>query len=761
VMFPHIPGFKRNPLGDPHALRQIDRTALLSFYDTWYRPYNAILFAAGNLDPALSKNRIEDAFGRWKGASPQPSANRFTVAKGPETAQAFIRYDDSLTEARVDLFSVQPVQPLKRVRDFKNRLITELSLEIVSMRLKAKTHEPDGIFHSAHAGIMDFHHAALQPYASAGCRPFDMEASLTVLLKEFKRFREFGPSLKEIEIAGQSLLVEAEQLCTQTPSKRVKLLMRDMIHAALTDSIFLSPGQSLDLIRSLLPGIGTPELKDVTKRCFAPHKLTILLSMPSKLKGELKLKPGGILDLKNQIECEKATESQDRPLQAALGFLTNRRGKIVERAEAPDLKILSITFKNGVQLHLRSMNEPGNQVMIRILLQGGRINESASEKGLTDAAVLSFSRPATGRHNSRDLYHFLQHNRITVKTKVLEDGVQVAIQATKERLEPCCRLAHHLLTDPHVEEKILARWQEIVMRKISGEQNSMDRAMRDLFRKTISCHDPRFDPLTIEQVAAIDREQAQAWLIRLVRHAPVEISIVGDLKRSTALELAEQYLGTLGSRPRRVPDLEKRCGLRPMIGPRVHTLILSGMASGMASGESATARIFMGWRAPPWRAVRERRMFHLVAPMLNSRLKRMLRQEQGHVYDLYCAMQASKAYPSFSWIGTSFCTAPADAKTVAGQARRVMEAFAAAGPEENELAVAKRRMAHRVLKTQEKAAYWSHILSELDYHQGGLKSIRGVYEGYRSLTREGISQAMEQYFTNVNRWQFIVASESV
>ena len=753
VMFPHIPGFRRNPLGDPHTLQQIDRTALLSFYDTWYRPHNAILFAAGNLDPTLSKQRIEDAFGRWKAASPRCSANRFTGAKGPETAQAFILHDDSLTESRVDLFSFQPIQPMTRVRDFRNRLMAELALEIVSMHLKAKSHELDSIFYSAHAGFMDFHHAGLQLYASAGCRPSDMEESLTVLLKEFKRFREFGPSLQEIETAGQSLLMEAEQRNTQTPSKLVKLLMREMIHAALTDSIFLSPSQSLDLTRSLLPGIGIAELRDFTKRCLAPHDLTLLLSMPSKLKEEFKLEPEGILDLLNRIECERAMESEDRPIQAALGSPMHRQGKIVERAEEPDLEILSITFQNGVRLHLRSMNELKNQVLIRILLQGGRINESASERGLTDAAVLSFSRPATRQHNSRDLYHFLLNNRITVKTKVLEDGVQVALQAPKDRFEPCCRLAHQLLTEPHVEEKILTRWQEIVIRKISGEQNSMDRAVRDLFRKKLSGCDPRFDPLTEEQAAAIDREQAQAWLMGLVRHAPVEISIVGDEKRSTALELAEQYFGTLGSRPRRVPDLNKRCRLRPMIGPQVHTLTVSG--------ESATARTFMGWRAPPWRAVRERRMFHLVAPMLNSRLKRMLRQEQGRVYDLYCAMQASKAYPSFSWIGTSFCTAPADAKTAAEQARGIMEAFAAAGPEENELAVAKGRMTHRVLKTQEKTAYWSNILSELDYHHVGLKNIRDVYEGYRSLTKEDISQAMGRYFTDLNCWQFIVASEGV
>ena len=75
--------------------------------------------------------------------------------------------------------------------------------------------------------------------------------------------------------------------------------------------------------------------------------------------------------------------------------------------------------------------------------------------------------------------------------------------------------------------------------------------------------------------------------------------------------------------------------------------------------------------------------------------------------------------------------------------------------------MAKRRMTRRVLMTQEKTAYWSHILSDLDCHHGGPKNIRDVYEGYRSISKEGISQTMGRYFTDLNRWQFIVASEVV
>ena len=746
IMFPHKPEFRRNPLGDPDTLLKIDRERVQSFYESYYRPEHALLFAVGRLDPDLSKKLIAAYFGKWQRRSRSTSLSHPIPVTGPKSTQVFIQPDDALTESRIDLFSSHRMPPIKRARDFRNRLIGELALKILGMRLEANTRGPNSILHSAHAGAKDVHHTITQLYVTTRCSASNMRESLTLVYRELIRFCAFGPSQGELETAERNLLLEAQQHNARVTGKHIKFMIQEMIRAALTDSVFPSPARSLALTESLLPGISATELRDFAKSAFAPGKRAILLSMPSPSMAESIHQPEEVKKLLHTIEVTPENpfgQTMDR----ALGYPIGDRGNVMDRAEDADLNILSVTFENGVRLHIRSMDELRNQVVIRILLQGGRINENPSERGLTDAAALPFYQPATSTNNSRELCHYLQNNQITISTRLLEDGVQVSIQTPSNRLESGCRLAHALLTEPHIEKQVLDRWRDRVIRNLALKPDDMDNALRDLFRRKISGGDPRFAPLTREHMAAINREKVRAWLMHLIRHAPMEMSIAGHEKRSTALELAKQYFATLNSRPRRDPDLENKRRLQPMMGPLVQTLNISG--------QSSTARIFMGWRAPPWDAVRERRMFHLAAQMLNTRLKRTLRQEQGRIYDLYCAMHTSKAYPTIAWIGTSFSTAPEQAEDAAGEARRVMEAFSADGPEENELKMAKDRMTDQVLITQKKTAYWSHILSELDYHHGELKHIKNVYEGYRSLTNEDISRALERYFARLNRWQFI------
>src|SRR5258707_11240910 len=56
--------------------------------------------------------------------------------------------------------------------------------------------------------------------------------------------------------------------------------------------------------------------------------------------------------------------------------------------------------------------------------------------------------------------------------------------------------------------------------------------------------------LTAEQVRALTRPAAQAWLKRLITDAPIEVAVVGDVDRETATRLVARYVGALPARPR-------------------------------------------------------------------------------------------------------------------------------------------------------------------------------------------------------------------
>lgn len=167
VIFPQVPGLRCSPLGDPESLQKLDRAQIQSFYDTWYRPQNAVLFATGNLSPA-AWHHVEKAFGDWKPDPPPPSARPLLPAGSPEMG-AFILHDDTIDDNRIDIFSFQPMHAVKTRWDVKNQMARELFLDILSTRLNAETRRPGAVFISAHAGLRDIEYAALQFYVTATC----------------------------------------------------------------------------------------------------------------------------------------------------------------------------------------------------------------------------------------------------------------------------------------------------------------------------------------------------------------------------------------------------------------------------------------------------------------------------------------------------------------------------------------------------------------------------------------------------------------
>ena len=50
-------------------------------------------------------------------------------------------------------------------------------------------------------------------------------------------------------------------------------------------------------------------------------------------------------------------------------------------------------------------------------------------------------------------------------------------------------------------------------------------------RRSIPSDETRPTSLTAEQVVALGRDAAQAWLRRLIASAPIEVAVVGDIDR--------------------------------------------------------------------------------------------------------------------------------------------------------------------------------------------------------------------------------------
>ena len=66
----------RSTIGTPETLQAADAIRLNAFHDRWYRPENAVVVMAGDMEPAQLANLVQKYFNDWKGkgpVAPEPS----------------------------------------------------------------------------------------------------------------------------------------------------------------------------------------------------------------------------------------------------------------------------------------------------------------------------------------------------------------------------------------------------------------------------------------------------------------------------------------------------------------------------------------------------------------------------------------------------------------------------------------------------------------------------------------------------------------
>jgi len=120
----------------PEHVRSITREKLVAFWKTFYRPNNAILAIAGDIDPAAMKTRVERAFGHWASAPvPQRPAFQIPAAHGkrvilvdkPELSQATLMFGHAgIRHADPDWYALTLVNYVLGGSDFSSRLMQEV-----------------------------------------------------------------------------------------------------------------------------------------------------------------------------------------------------------------------------------------------------------------------------------------------------------------------------------------------------------------------------------------------------------------------------------------------------------------------------------------------------------------------------------------------------------------------------------------------------------------------------------------------------------
>lgn len=726
---------RRLPIGTEEAIRSVGPVEFREYYERWYTPSNMTVIAVGDADPARVVEAIARAFeDAPRGPRPEPRPVGVTPATG---MRAIVATDAELTQAEVSFTRVEPPRPpVITVLAYRQQLVDRLGTWMFNRRLEAELAEGKVAFQQGGASISTWAGAARIATAQAVAAPERWRSALDDLATALERARQHGFTRAELDEARTALLAQSEQAVRQEATLPARRLLQQINQAVARGDALMSAAQRLALQQRLLPDLSPAEVSRAFASDFEPDRLAVVLMLPAGAGPPAEAR---LLELARAALDVRPEPPVARVRPASLLAEPPRGGAVVEGREHAATAVWSGWLDNGVRVHHRRVDQRRNEVVITITLAGGVIQERPDSRGVTEAAVSAWNRPATSTLSSTDIRALMTGKKVRVQGSFGSDTVALEVSGDPADLEAGIELAYLLLTAPAVEPAGFEQWRQGRRQEISARalqpRGVLARAEADAL---YPAGEARLHPLTVHQVDALDRDAAQAWLRGLIAEAPIEVAVVGDIERDRAIALAARYLGALPARAR-IGDKtlhELRSVPRPAGPIRV---------TRSAPTQTEQAQVLAGFFASDIQQVRDSRLLVMAARVLSTRMNRVLREERQLVYSIGARLRPGEAYPGFGLLAAQAPTDPAKAAELAEVVEEMFAAFAAAGPSADELAVARQQIGSLLDETMKGPDFWVDRLATLDYRGLSLEDIARIAADYESFTAEAVRDTFARY----------------
>lgn len=739
---------QRIPIGTEETIKAVGETDFRDYYGKWYAASNATVMVVADTDPAAVIAVLRENFGAAP-AKPRPTPQDPQV-RAYEKSFAIVTSDPEVESEDLSIMRVEPARPpTLTVPQYRDDLVSDLGAAALNRRLSDKIARGGTSYRSLRVSLGNMSGALYSADLSATANPGQWRTTLKEMALELQRARKFGFSAREIEDVCKDVLAGAERAVETEATQPAQSIISRLNRSVSTGEPVMSAQQRLDLLKELLPKITSEEIGQRFAKEFDPQAVAFVAVLPA---GKDVPTEEELLRLGTEaLEVEPTPEAeQARPTQ--LMEQTPTAGAVKEGSLHEATQVWSGWLTNNVRVHYRFMDERKNSVSVSVSLIGGELLETADNRGITSAAQVGWSRPATRKLSSIDIRDLMTGKKIDVRGGGgggrgrrsggggSADAISLAIAGDPAELETGLQLAYLMLTEPKIEEAAFKQFLTGMREALEeAAKNPLMTGMRLAGALPYPDDEPRAQPLTIAQLDRLTLPAAQAWLDKLIKESPVEVVVIGDLPREAALDLVARYLGALPSRPAVSPDtyMNLRKLARPT-GPR--------KLEATVATTTPQAFVLSGFYGADETNVADARALSMAARILSTRMIKEVREEGQLVYSIGANSRSANTYPGFGVVSAAAPTEPAKVPTLLDKLASMYAAFAQEGPTEEELDVARKQTANAYEEQLREPSFWARRLDQLTFRGVNVDDLAAEPAASLALTADQIKAVFAKYY---------------
>lgn len=755
----------RDPIGTEATIKGVQQKNFQDYVNKWYGASNATLIVIADADPQEVVKLIKQNFGSLP-KRPRPTPQPLNVTAYAESF-AIVATDPELTGESVRIVRIEPARPPTTTeQQFRDDLVISLATQAMNRRLGEKTNSGNTSYRNARVSQGTDVNAVYSAEISGTANTGKWRETLQEIALELQRGRAFGFTAHELDVVKKEMMSGAERAVETESSTQMSGYVSRINNNLASGEPTMSPQQRLELLKKYLPTI-TPE--ESSKRFaaeFDPKAVAFVAVLPA---GKDAPTEAQLLELGLKALAVEPTPEAEKSHATTLMARLPTPGKVAEGSEHAATKVWNGWLSNGVNVHHRFMDENKDEVSIRIALIGGELLETADNRGITSAAQLAWSRPATKNLTSTDIRELMAGKKVNVGGGGFgggrgggggrgrggggggggADSISLTISGSPEELETGFQLAYLLLTEPKIESPSFTQFQATSVEMYEQMQKSPTALGPRTVSQLTYPDDPRVQPTTPEQIQKLTLESSQAWLEHLINESPIEVTIVGDISRDAALDLCAKYLGALPARERVDSAMfDSLRHLKRPEGPRE--------ASKSIDTPTDQAYVYSGFYGVDESDRDATRFMNMAARILSMRMVSEVREKDQLVYSIGASSRAGSTYPGFGVFAATAPTDPTKVDALVAKLASMYAQFAKEGPTADELTVAKKQMATTWAEQIKQPQFWAGRLNLMTFRGTHLDDILTEPESYQAMTAKDVQETFAKCYADGRKNSIVV-----
>ncbi len=733
----------RQPIGDDQVLTRSGRDELISFYRRWYRPDNMVLAVVGDFEQQGAENLVRKHFGSMtvaaSGICPQYGHVDHNGIK------TFYHYEPELGKTNIFIETVTNKEPENDSLELqRENIIAYMASLIINHRLSRLQESVTTPFSAA--GYYDT--TMFDRFRITGIRARTTKETWRESLAEINRVLQqissYGFHEDEVQRVKKDLLADLENAVLSAETVNSSTIIGKILTNLDANRVLQSPQQELELFGPVIETVSTGDLhRAVRQRWHAEDRLV-------QVVGDAVLsvddKENELLSFYRQLQ-EEGVEAPEDNKPPAFPYLARPESASeplkTERFE--DIEVVRHEFANGLILNLKSTDFRKNEV--RAALHFGDGLKSVPRKGLDLLAAALVNGSGTATLKKSQLQESLAGTSVQYRFGVGEESFVLEGQAVSSELELLFQVMQALLDDPGFRQSVYTismKNFESMYRGLSRDIAGGARLHLDSFfgGNALGLGLPSWD-----EFASLTLADVTGWLKPYFKRAPLELSVVGEFDPEQVLQLAARYFDQVGDRTyglRSEPKANFPTGKRREVD--VETSV-----------DKALLRF--GWLTDDYHDISRTRRLHVLAAVIEDRLRRKIREELGKAYSPSAYSISSRIYPGYGVLYADLVVDNESIPVAENVLEDVENSFAERPVAQEELLRAREPIVTSLKDALRTNSYWLYsVLSLSSRNEDLLAWPTTLISDFSSINPEQINAMVARYIRSDRRAAGLVRS---